>query len=88
VTPRWASGPWPSGWGTAPPAASLLPFLAGLGGRPLAALAFVALVLARRPVVDVLSGARGPQLIRVLGDTGRVQLVYGVLVAVGFYVGG
>jgi 1,4-dihydroxy-2-naphthoate polyprenyltransferase len=66
----------------------LLPFLAGLGGRPLAALAFVALVLARRPVVDVLSGARGPQLIRVLGDTGRVQLVYGVLVAIGFYVGG
>ena len=66
----------------------LLPFLAGLGGRPLAALAFVALVLARRPVVHVLSGARGPQLIRVLGDTGRVQLVYGVLVAVGFYVGG
>jgi 1,4-dihydroxy-2-naphthoate octaprenyltransferase len=66
----------------------LLPFMAGLGGRPVAALAFVALVLARKPVVDVLSGAKGPQLIAVLGDTGRVQLVYGLLVAVGFYLGG
>ena len=66
----------------------MLPFMAGLGGRPVAALAYVALVLARRPIVDVLSGARGPKLIRVLGDTGRVQLVFGVLVAVGFYLGG
>lgn len=66
----------------------LLPIIAGAGGRPVAALAFVALVLARRPVIDVLSGGRGPALIRVLGDTGRVQLVYGVLVAVGLFVGG
>jgi 1,4-dihydroxy-2-naphthoate octaprenyltransferase len=66
----------------------LLPVMAGAGGRPLAVLAFVALVLARRPVVSVLGGARGPQLIAVLGDTGRVLLVYGVLVAVGFLVGG
>jgi 1,4-dihydroxy-2-naphthoate octaprenyltransferase len=65
----------------------LLPLIAGLGGRPLAALAFVALVLARGPVVEVLSGARGPQLIGVLGATGRVQLVYGLLVAVGLFVG-
>ena len=65
----------------------LLPVMAGFGDRPAAALAFVAVVLARRPVVGVLSGAKGPQLIAVLGDTGRVQLVYGVLVAVGFYLG-
>ena len=65
-----------------------LPIMAGAGERPVAALAFVAVVLARRPVVAVLSGARGPQLIAVLGDTGRVQLVYGILVAVGFLLGG
>ena len=66
----------------------LLPIMAGVGERPVAALAFVGLILARRPVVAVLSGARGPQLIAVLGDTGKVQLAYGVLVAVGFIVGG
>ncbi|MBS1836193.1 MAG: 1,4-dihydroxy-2-naphthoate polyprenyltransferase [Actinobacteria bacterium] len=65
----------------------LLPFMAGLGGRPVASLAFVALVLARRPVVAVLSGARGPQLVVVLGDTARVQLVYGLLFAIGCLVG-
>lgn len=65
----------------------LLPVIAGLGARPIASLAFVALVLARRPVVAVLSGVRGAQLIAVLGDTGRVQLVYGVLVAAGCFLG-
>lgn len=64
----------------------LLPVIAGLGGRPLAALGFVALVLARRPVVAVLGGARGPQLVAVLVDTGRVQLTYGLLVALGCYL--
>ncbi|HNB96183.1 MAG TPA: 1,4-dihydroxy-2-naphthoate polyprenyltransferase, partial [Microthrixaceae bacterium] len=66
----------------------LLPIMAGLGERPVAAVAFVALVLARRPVVEVLGGARGARLIAVLGDTGRVHLVYGLLVAVGFLIGG
>lgn len=66
----------------------LLPIMAGVGERPVAAVAFVALVLARRPVVEVLGGARGARLITVLGDTGRVQLVYGLLVALGFLVGG
>ncbi len=64
----------------------LLPVVAGAGGRPLAALAFVALVLARAPVVRVLSGARGRGLIVVLAETGRVQLVYGVLMAAGLLV--
>ena len=66
----------------------LLPIMAGVGERPVAAVAFVALVLARRPVVEVLGGARGARLIAVLGDTGRVQLVYGLLVALGFLIGG
>lgn len=66
----------------------LLPVLAGASGRPLAALAFVAIVLARRPVTDVLGGARGAALIRVLGDTGRVQLSYGLLLAIGLFLGG
>jgi 1,4-dihydroxy-2-naphthoate polyprenyltransferase len=66
----------------------LLPLLAGGSGRPLAALAFVAVVLARRPVAAVLGGALGPDLIPVLADTGRVQLVYGVLLAAGLFLGG
>lgn len=66
----------------------LLPVIAGLGARPVAALAFVAVILARRPVVAVLGGARGPQLVAVLGETGRVQLVYAVLVAVGCFLAG
>lgn len=66
----------------------LLPVIAGLGARPVAALAFVAVILARRPVVEVLGGARGSQLVPVLGETGRVQLVYAVLVAVGCFLAG
>ena len=64
----------------------LLPVIAGAGGRPLAALGFVGVVLARQPVVAVLSGARGRDLIAVLAGTGRVQLVTGVLIAVGLFL--
>lgn len=63
-----------------------IPFVAGLGGRPAGALALIAVVPARKPVVDVLGGAAGPALIPVLGDTGRVQLLYGVLLAIGLAV--
>jgi 1,4-dihydroxy-2-naphthoate octaprenyltransferase len=66
----------------------LIPLVAGAGGRPLAALGLVGVVLARRPVITVLSGAAGPALIPVLAGTGRVQLVTCVLVAVGLFVGG
>lgn len=66
----------------------LIPVVAGAGGRPLAALGLVGVVLARRPVITVLAGAVGPGLIPVLADTGRVQLVTCVLVAVGLFVGG
>ena len=52
-------------------------------GRPLAALAFIGVVVARRPVQVVLEGATGPALIPVLGATGRLIIVFGVLLAVG-----
>lgn len=65
----------------------LLPPVAGLGERPAGALALAAVFLAKRPVQRVLLGARGADLIPVLADTGRVQLAYGVLLAVGFAVG-
>ena len=63
----------------------VLPFIAGIG-RIGAALAFVALPFSRKPVEHVLSGATGPKLIPVLVRTGQVQLIYGVLLAVGLAV--
>jgi 1,4-dihydroxy-2-naphthoate polyprenyltransferase len=63
----------------------VLPLIAGLG-RIGAALAFIALPFARKPVELVLSGAKGPALIPVLVRTGQVQLIYGVLLAVGLAV--
>ena len=65
-----------------------VPFLAGLSARPVAAVALFGVLLARIPVQRVLEGARGPALIPVLGATGRVQLVFGVLFAIGLFVGG
>lgn len=65
-----------------------VPLVAGLGGRPAGALALAAIVLAQRPVLAVLQGAKGPALIPVLGATGRVQLVFGLLLAVGFALSG
>jgi 1,4-dihydroxy-2-naphthoate octaprenyltransferase len=61
----------------------LLPLLAGLSGRPAAALAYAALPLSTRPLVTVLSGATGPALIPVLAKTALIELVYGLLLAVG-----
>ncbi|NLV54541.1 MAG: 1,4-dihydroxy-2-naphthoate polyprenyltransferase [Acidimicrobiales bacterium] len=66
----------------------LVPLVAGLGGRPAGAVALVAVLLAQRPVVAVLGGARGPALIAVLSDTGRVQLAFGLLLAAGLALGG
>jgi 1,4-dihydroxy-2-naphthoate octaprenyltransferase len=60
-----------------------VPFVAGAGGRPFGALALAAVVLAQRPVTRVLSGAQGRALVPVLVDTGRIQLVFGVLLALG-----
>jgi 1,4-dihydroxy-2-naphthoate octaprenyltransferase len=63
-----------------------VPLLSGLGQRPAGALALIAIPLAQRPVTAVLSGARGPALIPVLVATGRIQLVFGTLFAVGIAV--
>jgi 1,4-dihydroxy-2-naphthoate octaprenyltransferase len=63
-----------------------VPFVAGLGERPAGALAFLALPLANKPLVRVLGGARGPELIPVLAETGRVQLVFGVFFALGLAI--
>lgn len=66
----------------------LVPLVAGLGGRPAGAAALVAVLVAQKPVVAVLSGARGPALIPVLVATGRVQLLFGALFAAGLALGG
>jgi 1,4-dihydroxy-2-naphthoate octaprenyltransferase len=65
----------------------MVPLLAGLSGRPLAVLALLAIVPARQPITQVLSGARGPALIPVLVRTGQVQIVYALLLSVGLWIG-
>jgi 1,4-dihydroxy-2-naphthoate octaprenyltransferase len=65
-----------------------VPFLCGLSARPVGALSMFAILFARAPVQRVIEGARGPALIPVLGATGRVQLIFGVLLSVGLFVGG
>jgi 1,4-dihydroxy-2-naphthoate octaprenyltransferase len=56
--------------------------------RPEAAIALPAVVLATGPARRVRGGASGPALVPVLAATGRVQLVTGLLLAVGLAVGG
>ncbi len=51
--------------------------------RPWALLALIGLAMAHIPVRRVLAGASGRELIGVLGATGRTQLVYGALLAIG-----
>jgi 1,4-dihydroxy-2-naphthoate polyprenyltransferase len=51
--------------------------------RPAALIALAAVALAIRPVRLVRSGATGRELIAVLKDTGRLELGYAVLLAVG-----
>jgi len=51
--------------------------------RPGALIALVAMTAGVRPWRVVRSGATGRDLIAVLGDTGRLQAVYGVLLTVG-----
>jgi 1,4-dihydroxy-2-naphthoate octaprenyltransferase len=63
-----------------------VPLVAGLSSRPLAAIALVAVLVARKPVVDVLGGAKGPALIPVLGATGKVQLAFGLLFTIGLSI--
>ena len=65
----------------------LLMFIAGCSGRLIGAAAFVALPLANIALTQVFRGAEGQGLIKVLGRTGQVQLVFGVLLAIGLAIG-
>lgn len=56
------------------------------GARPGALLALLAVPLAVRPMRAVAEGIRGAELIPVLEDTGRFQLVWGLLFALGLWV--
>ncbi|MCT9934054.1 1,4-dihydroxy-2-naphthoate polyprenyltransferase [Planotetraspora sp. A-T 1434] len=67
-------------------AALLLPFVVALAlapARPFTFLTVLALPLAIAPVKAVHSGATGPALIATLQQTGRLQLVFGALFALG-----
>jgi 1,4-dihydroxy-2-naphthoate octaprenyltransferase len=54
--------------------------------RPWALVALGAVPLSVPPLRRVMSGAAGPELVPVLVDTGRLQLVFGVLLAAGIWV--
>jgi 1,4-dihydroxy-2-naphthoate octaprenyltransferase len=56
--------------------------------RPWALLALLALAAAERPMRRIASGTSGMALISVLGDTGRLQLAFGTLLAIGLAVSG
>ena len=61
--------------------AALLAFV-----RPLTLLTALALPLARMPVRSVRAGASGPALIRALGQTGRLQLAFGIAFTIGLAI--
>jgi 1,4-dihydroxy-2-naphthoate octaprenyltransferase len=68
---------------------ALLPFCVAMAiapVRPLALLTLAAAPLALPPVRLVASGASGRVLITALGQTGRVQLAFGALLAIGLAV--
>lgn len=60
--------------------------LAAWAGHRWALLGLVGLVPAIKPCLDVLRGATGPALIRVLAATGLVALTYGGLLAAGLAI--
>jgi 1,4-dihydroxy-2-naphthoate polyprenyltransferase len=67
-------------------ACTALPFpiaLALAAPHPWALLAWLAAPLSIPPTQKVMHGATGPALIPVLGETGRLQIAYGVLLALG-----
>jgi 1,4-dihydroxy-2-naphthoate octaprenyltransferase len=70
-------------------ACALVPFgvaIAIAPARPLALLTLAAVPLALAPVRLVASGASGRGLIAALGQTGRVQLAFGALLAIGLAI--
>jgi len=67
----------------------LVPFgVAGLLAffRPFTLLTALALPLARLPLRSVRAGASGPALIRALGQTGRLQLAFGIAFTIGLAI--
>jgi len=69
--------------------ALITPFVIAAGliiFRPFVVLVGVACVLLRAPIQSVRAGATGPALIRTLGQTGRVQLVFGIAFAIGLAI--
>jgi len=56
--------------------------------HPWCLLALLAIPLAVAPVRAVLGGAKGPDLIAVLGATARVEIVYAVLLTIGLALDG
>lgn len=64
----------------------LVPFLVAAAlafYRPFSLIALLALPLTRMPIRSVRAGASGPALIRALGQTGRVQLTFGIAFTIG-----
>ena len=67
----------------------LVPFVIALAvtpARPLTALTLLTLPLALGPIRAVRAGAAGPALIRALGQTGRLQLAFGVALTIGLAI--
>jgi len=55
--------------------------------RPAALIGLAAIPAAIPPIGTIRSGAKGPGLIPVLGATGRLQLAFGLLTAIGLVIG-
>jgi 1,4-dihydroxy-2-naphthoate polyprenyltransferase len=60
--------------------------LAVVAHRPFAALGLAAIAVLRGPISVVTSGAKGRDLIAVLGGTGKAQMVFGALTTLGLLV--
>ena len=54
--------------------------------RPLTLIVVLVLPLARPPVLAVRAGASGPALIKALGQTGRLQLAFGIMFTIGLAI--
>ncbi len=54
--------------------------------RPLTLITLLVLPLARVPIRSVRAGASGPALIKALGQTGRLQLAFGIAFTIGLAV--
>jgi len=54
--------------------------------RPLTLITALVLPLARPPVLAVRAGASGPALIKALGQTGRLQLAFGIAFTIGLAI--